>query len=249
MTSQTITITMDDGPCEAYVSRPDDQTHPGVLMFPDAIGLRPQIQQMADRIASWGYVVLVPHMFYRSGSANELSPDGDLLAPGAREAFFDVVVPVMQAHTAERARADLPHYVEALAAQPGVTAPFAVSGYCMGGRLALQAAAWAPDTFVAAAFFHAAGLVTEDADSPHLAVGDVRAEVLGGHADQDSSNPAEAVATLDAALDAAGVTRTTAIYPEAPHGFSMADTSMYQEAGAERHFTELEQLLARTIGA
>lgn len=240
---------MDDGPCEAYVSRPDDQQHPGVLMFPDAIGLRPQIREMADRIASWGHVVLVPHMFYRSGTSDELSPDGDLLAPGAREAFFDVVVPVMQAHTVERARADLPHYVAALAAQPGVTAPFAVSGYCMGGRLALQAATWAPDTFAAAAFFHAAGLVTDDADSPHLAVGDLRAEVLGGHADQDASNPAEAVAALDAALDAAGVVRTTAIYPEAPHGFSMADTSMYQEAGAERHFAELEQLLARTIGA
>ncbi len=247
MLTQTLSITMDDGPCEAYVTRPDDQPHPGVLMFPDAIGLRPQIEQMADRIASWGYVVLVPHMFYRSGSAVELAPPGDLRAPGAREAFFDVVWPIMQAHTAARARADLPHYVEALAAQPGVTAPFAVSGYCMGGRLALQAATWAPETFAAAAFFHAAGLVTEESDSPHLAAGDLQAEVLGGHADQDASNPAEAVAALDAALDAAGITRTTAIYPEAPHGFSMADTSMYQEAGAERHFDELEQLLARTI--
>ncbi|MGJ9423025.1 dienelactone hydrolase family protein [Aeromicrobium sp. CF3.5] len=249
MLTQTLSIPMDDGPCEAYVSRPDDQPHPGVLMFPDAIGLRPQIKQMADRIASWGYVVLVPHMFYRSGSAVELAPPGDLKAPGAREAFFDVVVPFMQAHTTARARADLPHYVAALIAQPGVTAPLAVSGYCMGGRLALQAASWAPGTFAAAAFFHAAGLVTDESDSPHLAVDAVRAEVLGGHADQDASNPAEAVAALDAALDTAGVTRTTAIYPEAPHGFSMADTSMYQEAGAERHFDELEQLLARTVGA
>ena len=82
MTSETITIAMDDGPCEAYVTRPDDQPHPGVLMFPDAIGLRPQIREMADRIAAWGYVVLVPHMFYRSGTSDELSPDGDLLAPG-----------------------------------------------------------------------------------------------------------------------------------------------------------------------
>ena len=242
-----MTIAMDDGPCEAYVTRPDDQPHPGVLLYPDAIGLRPQIEQMADRIASWGHVVLVPHIFYREGPAADLAPAEDLRQSGARERFFEGVMPVMRQHTTDRARADLPHQVAALAEQAGVAPPFAVAGYCLGGRLALNAATWRPDDFAAAAFFHAAGLATEADDSPHRLVGQLRAEVLAGHADHDSSNPPEAIAALDDALDAAGVTRTTAVYPDAPHGYSMADTSMYQEAGAERHFDELERLLARTL--
>lgn len=57
------------------------------------------------------------------------------------------------------------------------------------------------------------------------------------------------VARLDAALAEHGLTATTAIYPDAPHGYTMSDTSSYQEAGAERHFSELRELFDRTLRA
>src|SRR4029079_5000022 len=77
------------GPAEAYLTRPDDGVdHPGVLFFVDAIGLRPRIEEMADRIASWGYVVLAPHVFHRDGRAADLAPTTDLRDPGARAEVF-----------------------------------------------------------------------------------------------------------------------------------------------------------------
>ncbi len=113
-----------------------------------------------------------------------------------------------------------------------------VTGYCMGARLAVRAAAGFPGTVGAVGGFHGGGLVTEEPDSPHLLVGN-QAEYVFGHADQDGSMPLEAVAALEDALAEAGRPHLNEIYEGAAHGYSMADTSMYDEPAAERHFREL----------
>lgn len=249
MPNETIEITVPDGRAEAYVSRPDTSgDHPGVLFHVDAIGLRDRTREMADRIASWGYVVLAPHAFYRDGTADELAPHSDLTEPGSREEFFAAVMPRVRALTPDRSDPDLDAYVEALLGLPGVAGSrVGMTGYCIGGRLAIRAAGLRPDAIAAAAAFHAGGIVTDGPDSPHLVAKRASGEILAGHADQDGSNPAEAVAVFEATLAAAGVTHTSAIYPGAQHGFTMADTSTYDEAATERHFTELEALLRRTL--
>jgi len=239
-----IDIELPDGTAEAYLTG----TGPGVLFFIDAIGLRPQIAQMADRIAAWGYTVLAPNTLYRSGSAAETSPspDEDLREPGEREAFFQHTGPRIAELTPERLREDIPVYLAALREHaPG---DVAVVGYCMGARLAVRAAGLDPQV-VAVAGFHGGGLVTEDPASPHLALADARAEFVFGHADQDRSMTPQAVAALGEALADAGLTATNEIYPESPHGYSMDDTSMYHRPGAERSFDELHGLLDRRLGA
>jgi carboxymethylenebutenolidase len=239
-----IEIEMPDGTAEAYLTG----SGPGVLFFIDAIGLRPQIAQMADRIAAWGYTVLAPNTLYRSGTAAETSPQPgeDLRAPGGREAFFQHTGPRIAELTPERLREDIPAYLAAL--REHADGDIAVVGYCMGARLAVRAAGLDPRV-VAVAGFHGGGLVTDDPDSPHLSLPDARAEFVFGHADQDRSMTPEAVAALDRALADAGLTATTDIYPESPHGYSMNDTSMYHQPGAERSFEELHALLDRTLGA
>ncbi len=247
---QRIEITTPDGTAEAYVTGPEahDGPVPGVLFFMDAIGLRPRIEEMADRIASWGYVVLAPNVFYRHGSADDIAPTTDLRLPGEREKFFPTVMPLVAGHTPDEAARDLPAYVAALADDSRVDpSVLGVTGYCMGARLALRAGAQLPDLVAAVGMFHGGGIVTDGDDSPHLVVPDLRAEVVAGFADNDGSMPPEAVAAFDAALGDAGVTATTAVYPGAAHGYSMADTSMYDEAATERHFTELRDLLDRTL--
>ncbi|SDC16618.1 dienelactone hydrolase family protein [Nocardioides lianchengensis] len=242
---QRIEITTADGTAEAYLTEPG--AGPGVLLFVDAIGLRTQIEAMADRIASWGYVVLAPHVFYREGSAAELAPAGDLRDAGAREAFFaGGVMDRVGRLTPDLSNPDTEAYVDALLRH--ATAPIGVTGYCMGARLALRAAGLRPDVVRAVGGFHGGRLVTDAPDSPHLSAAGARAELVFGHADQDASMPPEQVAALAAALDEAGLVHAEAIYPGAPHGFTMADTSSYDEAGAERHFTELRGLLDRTLG-
>lgn len=244
-----IEIETPDGTAEAYVARPESgAVGPGVLLYMDAIGLRPQIERMADRIASWGYVVLAPNVFYRHGSAAEIAPKTDLREPGAREAFLATVVPFMRAHTPDQSARDLDAYADALRSltEPHETR-WAAIGYCMGGRLALRAGAQFPSQVAAVGMFHVGGLVTDDDDSPHLCIPDVRAEVLARYADNDGSMPKEAIATVDEALARSGVSHSTAIYEGAQHGYTMADTPMYGADAAERHFDELKDLLARTL--
>ena len=240
-----------EGTAEAIVARPDDDPHPGVLLCMDAIGLRPRIEEMADRIASWGYIVLAPNTFYRLGTAAETRPPEsmDLTDPEQRAEFGTVSKPRVATVTQEVTEADLPHYVAALRSLPGVMdGPIGVTGYCMGAKFATRAACLEPSV-AAVGGFHGAHLATEEPDSPHLGLGKARAEFVYGHADHDQTNPPEAVARLDAAFDEHGLVATTAVYPDAPHGYTMTDTSSHQQAGEDRHWRELRELFDRTLGA
>ncbi|HMM95875.1 dienelactone hydrolase family protein [Phycicoccus sp.] len=243
-----VDVPVPGGRAEAHLSRPPSGQGPGVLLVMDAIGLRPRIAAMCDRIASWGYVVLAPNVFHRSGTVAELMPTGDLRTPEGREAFMGLAMPRVAALTTDLAVPDLAAYLEHLTGLEGVTGDrVGVTGYCMGARLALRAAALRPDVVAACGGFHGGGLVTDAPDSPHLGLATTRAELVFGHADGDRSMPPEAVAALGAAAADAGLTVRNEVYPDAPHGYTMADTSMYQEAGAERHFTVLRDLLDRTL--
>lgn len=252
MPGETITISAPAGEAEMYVARPDESggPWPGVLFLVDAIGLRPQTRSMADRIASWGYVVAVPNLFYRDGTAAEVAPEHDLLRPEDREAFFAVATPRVRALTDEIVIPDLHCYLDTLSSLPGVDGPHVgVTGYCMGGRLALLAARERPRQVSAVGVFHAGGLVTDNSASPHLHLSGIEAFVLAIHADNDHSLPATAVAQFEHALTSSGVTHHTTVYPGAAHGYTMADTSMYHHEAAENHFSELEALFARTLPA
>jgi len=241
-----IEISTPDGPAEAWLTGEDGR--PGVLFYVDAIGLRPRTQEMADRIASWGYVVLAPNVFHRDGRAADLAPVADLREPGNREEFFTGAMARVGALTPDLSNPDARLWVEALLGHAGGDR-IGVTGYCMGARLALRAAALFPENVVAAAGFHGGGLVTEAADSPHrLAAESARAEFVFGHADHDRSMPPEAVGRLGEALATAGLLFINDVYAGAPHGYTMNDTPAYHEESAERHYRALESLLGRTLG-
>jgi carboxymethylenebutenolidase len=243
---RTIEIDSPDGPAEAYLARPDDDPHPGVLLHVDAIGLRPQIEAMADLIASWGYVVLAPHAFHRSGRAADLAPTSDLTDAENWQSYMAGAMARVRALTPERSDADATRWLAALGEH--ATAPFGVTGYCFGARLATRTASLHPDLVAACGGWHGAGLATDDPASPHLLLAQARAAFAYGHADRDRSNPPEAVARLGEALADAGLAHTNEVYAGAPHGYTMADTSAYDEAAAERHFATLRDLLDRTLG-
>ncbi len=246
MPGSSVDIQTPDGVADAYLTRPDGgERPPGVLFLIDAFGLRPAIEEMADRIAARGYAVLAPNVFYRAGRAPVL-PFPDMTQEGARGEFFGSVKPLIEALTPERVAADGAAYLDTLAEV--ADEPFAITGYCLGARLGWRIAAAHPDRVAALAGFHGGSLVTDDPQSPHRSAADLRAEVYFGHADQDPSNGAEQIAALDAALEAAGVTHRTEVYSGAGHGYTMADTPVHDEVAAERHFEALFDLLGRTLG-
>ncbi|QKT07866.1 alpha/beta fold hydrolase [Gordonia sp. X0973] len=239
----TVVIDLPTGTAEAFLAG----AGPGVLLYMDAIGLRPQIEAMAQRIASWGYTVLAPNVFWRDGTAAELAPKTDLRIPGNREAFFaSGVMDRVAALTPTVVRDDARVWLDTLA-EHASAGPVAAVGYCFGGRLALRTAADFPDRVAAVGLFHSGGLVVDGPDSPHLLLPRVGARVLAGHADHDRSNSPEQIAAFDEALTSAGIEHATAVYPDAPHGYTMADTPMYQETGAQRHYDELRELLAQAL--
>jgi carboxymethylenebutenolidase len=244
MPGQHIDVATPDGVADSYLSRPDDERHPGVLLLMDAFGLRPQIEKMADRIAAHGYVVLAPNLFYRSGRSPVVDLEG-LDDPERRGEIIGKVMPLVGGLTAERVASDGAAYLRALAETSD--GPVAITGYCMGGRVGWRIAAAHPQRVAALAGFHTGGLVTEEPDSPHLSASALRAEVFLGHADNDRSMTPEHIATVESALEEANVPYRSELFAGAAHGYTMADTPVYDEAAAERHFRELFALLDRTV--
>jgi carboxymethylenebutenolidase len=246
MTAETIDLTTSDGIADACLAKPDGHgSHPGVLLLMDAFGLRPQIERMADRIAAKGFVVLAPNLFYRAGRAPVFSLDG-LTDPDRRSEVIGRIMPVMAELTSERMLADAAAYLDLLQAEADGK-PVAITGYCMGGRLGWEIAATYPERVGALGCFHTGSLVSDGPDSTHLRAGEISAELYLGFADHDQSMTADQIATTEQALDEAGVTYRSDVFKDAAHGYTMADTPMYDEAAAERHYTELFALLDRTI--
>jgi carboxymethylenebutenolidase len=246
MPSSQVDITTPDGVANAYLARPDDQPHPGVLFLIDAFGLRPTIEEMAERIAADGYIVLAPNVFYRAGR-DPVPAIPDLSDPDERGRFFQALGPLREPLTNQAVASDGAAYLDYLA-DAGAQGPVAITGYCMGARLGWAIATAQPDRVAALAGFHAGGLVTDQADSPHLSAGELDAELYFGFADQDPSMSADQIATLERTLDESGVRYASDTYEGAQHGYTMADTAAYDEDARERHYRELQALLDRALG-
>lgn len=243
-----VDIPTDDGTADAYLTHPaEGGPRPAVLLYMDVFGLRPQLRNMADRLAGAGYTVLVPNVFYRHGRAPVVElPES--IDSRTRQGLFQRLGPIMGSLTPDLAMRDAGAYLRWLADAPAAAAgPVALTGYCMGAGLALRTAGTYPDRVAAAAGFHGANLATEEPQSPHLVAGDITAELYFGHADQDQSMPPEQQERLTAALTAAGVRHRCEVYDGAQHGYTQADTSAYDPEATERHWEALLGLLKRTF--
>ncbi|MDN0201180.1 dienelactone hydrolase family protein [Streptomyces sp. S.PNR 29] len=243
-----VDIPTEDGTADAYLAHPGDGSpHPAVLLYMDAFGLRPYLRSMADRLAGAGYTVLVPNVFYRHGRAPVVELP-EFIDPAARPEIFESIGPIIQSLTTELAMRDAGAYLRWLADSPvAADGPVALTGYCMGARLALLTAGTYPDRVAAAAGFHGGRLATDGPDSPHLVAGRVTAELYFGHADQDHSLPPEQIERLENALTAAGVRHRCEVYTGAAHGYTQADTAAYDKEADERHWAALLDLLGRTF--
>ncbi|WP_030749130.1 dienelactone hydrolase family protein [Streptomyces sp. NRRL S-31] len=243
-----VDVPTEDGVADAYLARPaDGRPRPGVLFYQDAYGLRPHLRSMADRLAAAGYTVLVPNVFYRLGR----TPVVDLpefIDPGADPTIWERLGPILAGLTSDLVKRDADAYLRWLAESPLVAdGPVAITGYCMGSRLALWTAGAHPERVAAAAGFHGGALATDAPDSPHLEAPRITAELYFGHADEDPSLPPEQVARFEEALTAAGVRHTCEVYPGAHHGYTQADTPAYDREAAERHWAALLELLKRAF--
>ncbi|MFJ4656836.1 dienelactone hydrolase family protein [Nocardia sp. NPDC088792] len=246
MTIKTLRIPTVDGHADAFAAFPDHgDRHPGVLLYSDAFGLRPELKDRARELAEHGYYVLVPNLYYRHAPAPVITLPG-YISEELRPTVIAELWPLIQAHTTERVLRDADAYLEFLTVQPEVaTGPVGVIGYCLGAALAMRTATAHPGRVSALAGFHPGFLVTDAPDSPHHLLSRLTAQVHLGLAVGDMS--AETIDKLNRAFDTAGVDYTTEIYPGTIHGYTMSDTEAFNPDALQRHWDRLLPLLDRTL--
>jgi carboxymethylenebutenolidase len=235
-----------DGVSDAVLFHPPGRSkHPAVLVWTDIMGLRPAFRQMGRRLASQGYVVLVPNPFYRSKRAPVLEGDIDFSNPATRQLLGGYRQAMSGGGGPE---ADAKAYLAFLDAQPQTDRrrKAGVQGYCMGGPLSFRTAAAAKERIGAVASFHGGGLVTDDPTSPHRVVVGSKAEFLVAHARNDDAKDPTIKDKLRQALTAAGIPNTVEVYA-ADHGWCVPGSQVYDAAEAERAWSALSDLYKRRL--
>jgi carboxymethylenebutenolidase len=249
VTETEVTVKMPDGSCDAVFVHPATGTWPGVLIWPDAFGLRPAMREFAKRVAADGYSVLVPNPFYRTAKAPVFdNPSAfNFENPADRAKLPPLMGPLMAEGAAEK---DAVAYVAFLDAQKEVdkAKKIGTQGYCMGGPLVVRTAAAVPDRIGAGASFHGGGLVTDNANSPHLLAPKIKARMYFGIAANDDMRQPDAKDKLKAAFTAANAPADIEVYASM-HGWCVPDMPLqgngkpiYEMADAERAWSKLTAL-------
>src|SRR6266700_31121 len=245
-----VTIKMPDGTCDAAFIHPPSGSHPGVLIWADAFGLRPAMREIGKRIAAEGYSVLVPNPFYRKAKAPVI--DNPSAFNFQNPADMAKLQPLMASINAPgAAEKDAVAFVAFLDAQKEVNKAkkIGTQGYCMGGPLVVRTAAALPDRIGAGASFHGGGLVTDKPDSPHLLAPKIKAHMYFGIASNDDAKQPDAKDKLKEAFAAAKVPAEVEVYAGALHGWCMPDmpkqndgAPTYSKPDAERAWAKLVAL-------
>jgi carboxymethylenebutenolidase len=245
MNGRRVDLHTADGTMDVYVFRPDGDAGPwpSVVFYMDAFGIRPELGDMAGRLALAGYVVVLPNLYYRTPFAPF---DPTLVAAGGaeRDRFKRMIATIGGPQVMADTAAVLLFLESETHVRQGAAAAL---GYCMGGGYALRAAAAFPDRFAVAASFHGGSLATDNPDSPHLLASRITAQVYIGVAEIDPSFPPEQQSRLERTLVDAGVPHTIEVYPGARHGFAVTGHHVFDAGASERHWVRLLELLSEHV--
>jgi carboxymethylenebutenolidase len=241
-----VDVPMAAGVADSALFYPEGKgTWPAVLVWTDILGLRPVFRDMGRRLAAEGYLVLVPNPFYRSRRAPIVDGSFDFNKPEDRAK----VTPMTALLTPDAQTSDSKSLIAFLDAQSQTNKQkgIGVQGYCMGGPLTFRSAAAMPNRVKAAATFHGGGLVTDKPDSPHLLIPQMKAQVYCAIADNDDKREPMSKDTLKAAFAAAKIPAKVEVYTGADHGWTVKGSQTYNEAAAERAWSELTALYKRVL--
>jgi len=242
-----VEIKTPDGVADAALYYPEGKgSWPAVVVWPDVVSLRPAFREMGRRLASSGYVVLVPNLYYRVKKAPVVESGFNFASPEDRAK----IMPMRATVTPEGTDRDATAYIAFLDALPQTNnkKKVGVQGYCMGGPLAFRTAGISPSRVAAVASFHGGGLVTEAPTSPHLTLPVSKAEYLICVADNDDKKDPADKEKLKVALDAAKRPNKIEVYAGAAHGWTVKGSQVYDEPAAEKAWAELLALYKRTLG-
>jgi carboxymethylenebutenolidase len=241
MPHEDISIKTKAGVCPTSVFTPSSGVGPwpAIIFVMDGMGIRPILREMAQRMADWGYVVLLPDFFYRFGPYEALKPAEVF----ASDRVLEIIMPLIESTDGQRAAEDATALFAYLGTRKDVAGKkVGAHGYCMGGGLALNIAGAHPDRVAAVASFHGGSLAIDSPISPHLAFSKISGFVYIAAADDDPYYDANMAAKVTQALMQHHVAHKHELYKGAMHGWTMADFPIYSRDDSERHFEELRAL-------
>lgn len=247
MQEAEIIIQTADGPMDCFTCHPDEGgPHPAIILYMDAPGIREELRDMVRRLASVGYYVILPNMYYRIGREGGYGYDLAEIRndPTQLEKMFGCMNSLTNALVVSDTAAMVPW----LRAQDAVAdGPMGCVGYCMSGRYVVSVGAAFPDDFAAIASYYGVGIVTDQPDSPHLKFGQVKGEMYLAFAETDSYVPDQIVAELPGQLKAAGAHARVETYPGTGHGFAFPQRADYVKSAGERHWERMFALYDRNL--
>jgi len=246
MTRSTQVIETRDGRTEASVFRPDvgEGPWPAVLVYQDGRGVRQALFELGQRIASAGYYVLLPNLFYRAGP---FTPPDPVAFSQDAELRKQWQAKYMATASKANVKSDTEAFLDFLARERDVSSlSIGTTGYCLGGGLSLSAAGNFPDRVSAAASYHGGNLATDDPESPHFLAPRIKARLYVAGAVEDTSFPDSQKHLLTDSLVAAGVQHTVETYP-AKHGWVPTDSVVYDREQSDRHYVSLLALFEQTL--
>ncbi|HJQ60383.1 MAG TPA: dienelactone hydrolase family protein [Vineibacter sp.] len=246
MIEDTINIATADGAMDTFVVRPPHGgPHAAVVMLMDAAGVRDSLRDIARRIAGWGFVVLLPNLYYRLDRgfvAGPLHNHPDAEANRAR----------MMRHRETVGHAEVIRDVGALLshidAEPAARrGKVGVVGYCMSGAYVVTACASHAERIACGASFYGTRLMADTPDAPWRRLRQVKADLHFAFAETDSYVPLADVDAFRGQLAAAGLRSAVEILPGTGHGYAFPDSDAYDKAAAERHFESMQALFRRCL--
>ncbi len=240
MIEREVDLDTADGSMKTFIFHPQDGgPHPVVLYLMDAPSIRPALKDMASRLATAGYYVALPYLFYRGGPFREFGQSDEDM-----HARRDLMATVTPANIVGDARAILQYAAADGAARGGAVGAV---GFCMSGGLAISLARALPDRVTAVASIHGGWLVRDTPDSPHFGLATVRAEIYLGWADNDATAPPETVRVMQDALEEADVPYKLDFLTDAVHGYAPPGTERYNRHASELHWERVHDLLRRRV--
>ncbi len=238
-----------DGVMDTFVCHPDEgEPFPAIIMYMDAPGIREELRDMARRIGTTGYYVLLPNLYYRIGREGNYGFDLNRIRSddSERENMFAVMRTLSNAGVVADTEPLLDRISVEAKAAPG---PVGCVGYCMSGQFVLSVAAAYGEAIAAVASYYGVGIITDADDSPHHSFRDIAAEVYLAFASEDPYVPQAVLDALPEAMNAAGVNHRIEIYPDTEHGFAFPQRPAYRKHAAERHWERLLALFDRRLRA
>ncbi len=246
MIEKNIDIPTKAGKVDTFICHPErNGPHPAVIFYMDAPGIREELRDMARRLGTAGYYVMLPNLYYRAGHGIEIGPGATIENSPERKRMWELMSSLTNGLVMEDT-AGLLACIDA--DREAKKAAVGCVGYCMSGQFVYSAAGRFPDRFAAAASFYGVRILTDQPDSPHLLTGKIKGELYLAFAEIDQHVPRSSIESLRGELKKAGTNFEIELYPGTEHGFAFPQRHCFNKPAAERHWERLFALFRRRLG-